>query len=246
MRMDRDLFAEHVRGIDDRLGLVVEHLLAEPGTDAAVDAAGRGEFDHVGAAPDLKPDGAAAIVGTVAGVARSLEIGAQFVPIAERSVHMPRATRNRITRIDDARPLNLPRKDRVAQRQRRPVAIAQIAHRGEARAQGLHAVYLGIEGLCCRAERHFLELARQTASIAGQVDVAVDQAGQDIFVLEIDQHRAGIGRPEAVENRNHLAIFDDDRRRAATGAECSAPASASGRSIVDFISLSPVARWQPA
>src|SRR3546814_11343247 len=39
--------------------LVIEHLLAEARTDPAVDPAGRGEFDHVGAAPDLEQSGRA-------------------------------------------------------------------------------------------------------------------------------------------------------------------------------------------
>src|SRR3546814_16632675 len=64
--------------------LVIEHLLAEARTDPAVDPAGRGEFDHVGAAPDLEPHRAAAVVGAVAGVARAREEGAEFVAITER------------------------------------------------------------------------------------------------------------------------------------------------------------------
>src|SRR3546814_2835603 len=71
VRVHRDLLAEHMRGLDDRPCLVIEHLLAEARTDPAVDPAGRGEFDHVGAAPDLEPHRAAAIVGAVASVARA-------------------------------------------------------------------------------------------------------------------------------------------------------------------------------
>src|SRR3546814_15100136 len=72
--------------------------------------AGRGEFDHVGAAPDLEPHRAAAVVGAVAGVARAREEGAEFVAITERAVHMPRAARNAGAGIDAARPLPLERK----------------------------------------------------------------------------------------------------------------------------------------
>ncbi len=106
---------------------------------------------------------------------------------------MPRAARDAGAGIDDARPLHLAREDRVAERQRRPIAVAEVAHRGETRAQRLHAVDLGIEGLRGGAERDFLELAGDAARVARQVDMAVDKAGEDIFVLEVDQRRAGFG-----------------------------------------------------
>src|SRR3546814_8660905 len=73
---------------------------------------------------------------------------------------MPRAARNAGAGIDDARPLHLAREDRVAERQRCTVAVAEIAHGGEAGAQRLHPVRLGIERLRGGAERDFLELAR--------------------------------------------------------------------------------------
>ena len=77
----------------DRLRLVIEHLLAQPRADPAVDPAGGREFDHVGAAPDLEPHRAAAIVGAVAGIARPREEGPQLVAIAQGTVHMPGAAR---------------------------------------------------------------------------------------------------------------------------------------------------------
>ena len=60
-----------------------EELFAEAGADATVDAAGRREFDHVGAAPDLKPRRPPTIVGAVAGVGRTLEKGTQFVTVTQ-------------------------------------------------------------------------------------------------------------------------------------------------------------------
>jgi hypothetical protein len=130
---------------------------------------------------------------------------------------MPRAARNAVARIDDARPLHLARRDRVAQRQRRPVAVAEVADGGEARAQRLHAVRLGIEGLRGGAERDLFELAGDAARVARQMDVTVDQAGEDIFVLEVNQRRVGFGGLIAVGNANDLATFDDDRRCTARG-----------------------------
>src|SRR3546814_20720588 len=68
---------------------------------------------------------------------------------------MSRAARNAGAGIDDARPLHLAREDRVAERQRGTVAVAEIAHGGEAGAQRLHPVRLGIEGLRGGTERDF-------------------------------------------------------------------------------------------
>src|SRR3546814_20526753 len=111
--------------------LVIEHLLAEARTDPAVDPAGRGEFDHVGAAPDLEPHRAAAVVGAVAGVARARAEGAEFVAITERAVHLPRAARNAGPGIDDTRPLHLARDARVPERQRAPLPVPEIPHGDE-------------------------------------------------------------------------------------------------------------------
>ncbi len=62
------LATEHVRGVDDGLHLVSKHLLIQAAGDVAVHATGRGELDHVGALRDLRTDGAAAIVCTIAGI----------------------------------------------------------------------------------------------------------------------------------------------------------------------------------
>src|SRR3546814_1688788 len=97
---------------------------------------------------------------------------------------MSRAARNAGAGIDDARPLHLAREDRVAERQRGTVAVAEIAHGGEAGAQRLHPVRLGIEGLRGGTERDFLELAGDAARVTRQMDMAVDEAGEDIFRSE--------------------------------------------------------------
>src|SRR3546814_1123874 len=91
---------------------------------------------------------------------------------------MPRAARNAGAGIDDARPLHLAREDRVAERQRGTVAVAEIAHGGEAGAQRLHPVRLGIERLRGGAERDFLELAGDAARVTCQMDMAVDETGE--------------------------------------------------------------------
>ena len=56
------------------------------------------------------------------------------------------------------------------------------------------------------------------AAIGRQVDMAVDQAGQDRFVLEVDDRDAGLRRRDmAVMDRYDAALVDHDGRRAAHG-----------------------------
>src|SRR3546814_5243999 len=113
-----------MRGLDDRLCLVIEHLLAEARTDPAVHPAGRGEFDHVGDAPDLEPHRAAAIVGAVASVARARKARPKLVAVAPRAIHMFRPARNAGDGIDAARPLTLTLQARVTVRQRDHSSVA--------------------------------------------------------------------------------------------------------------------------
>ena len=88
MRMHRDLLAVHVRGLDDRTRLVLEHLRTKPGRDATVDATGHRELDHVHATPDLRAHRLAAGVGAVAQVLRLEMIGERLAQ-AKPSVGMP-------------------------------------------------------------------------------------------------------------------------------------------------------------
>ena len=66
MGVDRDLAAIGMGGVDQRPRFILKHAGRQPG--AAVDAAGGGEFDDVGAAVDLAADHAAASFDTVAEV----------------------------------------------------------------------------------------------------------------------------------------------------------------------------------
>ena len=61
-----------------------------------------------------------------------------------------------------------------------------------------------------------LDAYGEAARVAGQVDVAVDQPGKDIFVAKVDQRRAGIGRLVPVGDRDDLSALDDDRRGTAS------------------------------
>src|SRR3546814_14495539 len=100
-----------MRGLDDRPCLVIEHLLAEARTDPAVDPAGRGEFDHVGAATALEPHRAAAIVGAVASVAPARPARRNHVAESHGAILLSRAARTAVDGLAQQRPLHLPRAD---------------------------------------------------------------------------------------------------------------------------------------
>jgi len=101
-----------------------------------------------------------------------------------------RGDRDRAAGIDDARTHHPAVVDRIAQRERRTAAIAQVAHRGEARAQGLHAVPLRPQGIESRARAHRLDERGLAAGVGVEVHMAVDEAGQHEPVAEVDHARA--------------------------------------------------------
>src|SRR3546814_13318287 len=111
---------------------------------------------------------------------------------------MSRAARNAGAGIDDARPLHLAREDRIAERQRGTVAVAEIAHGGEAGAQRLHPVRLGIEGLRGGAARDFLALAGDAARVTRQMAMAADEAGGVMCLLQMDRPGAGSWKMDVV------------------------------------------------
>jgi hypothetical protein len=68
MRVHGDFLSVQVRGLDQRLGFVVQHLPAQACADAAVHAARRHDLDVVDAAADLQAHRATAGLGAVAQV----------------------------------------------------------------------------------------------------------------------------------------------------------------------------------
>ena len=120
---------------------------------------------------------------------------------------MPAGNRKRATRSEDTRPGHRSCLDRVTQSERRITRRPQIAHRGEARPRGeqgvLHASY----------RRTFVTVGRFAPEgrtrIAGQMDMRIDQAGEDRFVLHVD-HGCTCRGGCAGFDPNNTAIFDDN------------------------------------
>ena len=186
MGVGGDFLAEQFCRLDNGGGFIRKHLLAEAGADAAVDAAGRGELDHVGPARDLQADRAAAIFSAVAGIAGGIEIFAQLVAVAQRAIHVARGGGDRGAGIEDTRTGDLSVIDGVPKGEYGAVAVSQIAHRGEAGIQRLHAVLPGIEGLRGGRESDVFQLRGDAPGIGCQVNMGIDQAGQDVAVLEVE------------------------------------------------------------
>ena len=183
------LLAVEVRGLDDRPRLVLEHLRAEAEADAAVDAAGGRDLDDVDAARDLAADGAAAIVGAVAGAARAQQLLVKFLADAERRIHVAGGRRDRGAGVDDARADRPAAGDGVAEAEGDAVVRAEVADRGEAGVERLARV----PGRLVGAQRHAVgevgELALDPGPVGVEMDVAVDQAGQHEAVGKVDQPR---------------------------------------------------------
>src|SRR4029078_12313253 len=83
--------------------------------------------------------------------------------------------------------------DGVAQPEAEVVAGADVAHGGEARLEGLLRVHAGVKGLLRRLAHDALEEVEVEvlARLEGEVDVGVDEAGQQRDVAEVDDLRAG-------------------------------------------------------
>ncbi len=213
--MGGHFLAEQLRGLDDGARFIRKHLRAKARADAAVDAARGGELDHIRPARDLQADRAAAIFGAVARVACGVEILPQLVAVAERAIHVTGGAGDGIAGIHDARAGHLAVIDRIAQREHGAVSVAEIAHRGEPGVQRLHAVFPGIEGLRGRREGHVFQLGRDAARVGGEVDVGINQARQDIAVLQVDDaDRLVFRRLIAGREGDDLAVGDDNRRLA--------------------------------
>jgi hypothetical protein len=126
----------------------------------------------------------------------------------------PGRGRNRIAGVEDAGPRQLARGDRVAQRERHAVAVAEVAHGGEAGRERLARVDRGFIGMSGNAQGHVLQLAFDAGLVGGEVHVAVDQTGQHEAIAQVDD--AGVGRcaleggdgKVAITHRDDAAVVD--------------------------------------
>ena len=109
-----------------------------------------------------------------------------------------------------------PRGGGVADGEGGAAAVAEVADGGEAGLERLAGIGERAQGLRRRVLGHLLDQAAIAAGVGIEMDVAVDQAGQDEAVRKVDQaraRRAAATRPSRTSTIRPPAI--DDRRRAA-------------------------------
>ena len=94
--------------------------------------------------------------------------------------------------VGDAWAFDLARVDRVAERADHVLVAAEVPDAGEASEQSLLRVRDAFEQIVGAVALGGAEAgAQRVAADAEQVDVHVDQPGEDELVLEVDQRRAG-------------------------------------------------------
>ena len=215
VRVRRDLEAEQVGGIDDRLHLRIAEMRFQPAALLRQHAAGRGNLDKVGAVlaglPHLLRAFDCAGAGKTAGD-HVVDFGQEAAGIA-----VPADNRDGAARGDDARAGHHALRRRAAQRLRDLCsARAQVAHRGEARfcrqprvLGREHGVPFG------RVDRRAPVIA---ARIARDMRVQVDQARHDRLAGQVHALRA-VGRgAHAILDRDDASVGDGDRRGAGGAA----------------------------
>ena len=213
MGVGGDAAAEGVSGLDDGAHLVRHHLPVEAARYVRKDAAGGGELDHLGAGRNLLAHRPAAIVGAVAGVGRALAGDLGEVAVEAVDAAMAAGDRDAAAGRDDGRAGELAGIDRVAQRGDGARLAAEVADRGEAGEQGAAGVEQGGIGLVLIIAARRLQPRLEAVVEAAEMDVHVDQAGEDIGVAQIDD--AGAGQVDiAVADLGDAAAADDDARLA--------------------------------
>ncbi len=217
MCMHGNFLAVQMRGLDDRARLVGEHLLAEPGADATVDATGSCELDDIDAARNLVAHRATAVVGAVAH-RRIRHRRPQFLTIAEAPVHVPGTGRDRATGVEDARAGYLACGNGVAQRQDHAIAVTEIAHGGEAGRQRLARVDRSLVRDVGDTVGDVRQLAFYAGLVRSQVHMAVDQSRQHEARALVDDRGVsrdafeGAGIQITIANRFDAVVADQQRR----------------------------------
>lgn len=192
--------------------LLVGELLVDTGGDVRQHPAGGDDLDRIGAHGDLPADRLAALIDAVAHAEPGLDAGAD---VAAESVHLAVPAGRRQDRAHAQHPgtPNLALGDRFAQGEDDVGLLrAHIAHGGEAgfqseaRAVGAVQADFGV-GILDRSHA----IAR--AELHRQVHMAVDQAGQDAAVLQVDEARAFRRVDEALGDSGDLAARDANALR---------------------------------
>jgi hypothetical protein len=148
------------------------------------------------------------IIGSIDDAQLGARIALQVCPIPIGAIGMTTGAAYGTARRVDARPWHHALVDRIAQGNRGIVAITQVAHGGETGFQGASRVHGGADRVIGHVPAELIGVSGRTG-FAGQVHMAVDQAGQAGHALEVDRAGSAPGRV-AVARRHCLdaAILD--------------------------------------
>ena len=178
--VDRDAHAEHVRLLDQRVHLGLTVLLAADAVGLGEDTAGAAKLDDLGTVLAQLADHGADLVRAVGDGRRvDMDVGRELGGIA-----MPAGRANRIGRGHDARAGDVAVLDRLLQPDIGIAVAADVADRREAGFEGL--LRMGDADRSPEARRVFQRVIPADGRVAGQVDVHVDQAGEQCQRAEID------------------------------------------------------------
>ena len=123
--------------------------------------------------------------------------------------------RNHCPRRDDGRANDHAVVDRIAQRGRGPAIAAQVAHGRKPRFQRLAGIVLSDDEHILDVAPGGFEAATQQVIVTRDMNVHIDQPGQDKSVCQVDDPRTAFGSGKAIAHFGDLAVADDDRRLSA-------------------------------
>ena len=168
----------------------------------------------------------AAAFDAVAEIFRLRQIARPGLVERPAAVHVAAGSGDRAGGVEDPRPLHPAALDRVAQRQRDAAVVAEVAHGGEAGAQHLHAVHLRLEGLQRLVVADLGQQRLLAAAVAGEMDVAVDQARKHVCRLRSMKAAPGSTRasPSLTETMRPLSTMIVDGPRDAFAGHVDQPA----------------------
>jgi hypothetical protein len=185
VRVRRDLEAQGMGRIDDRLHLGIGEMLAEPARLLRQHAAGGSDLDEVGTGPRSFPHPRRALLGPGAGIAA----GQCFEHFRAEAADVAVAADDRDSGAgrDDPGTVDQPLAGRPAEREADELRRADVANRGEAR--------LGRDARILDADdrRPLIGIDRFPpegfARLAGQMHMRVDQAWKDGLGREVHHTR---------------------------------------------------------
>ena len=205
-----DLHAQGMGCVDHGLDLVIGHELQLRVIADRHDAARRHDLDQVGALATQATDRAARRLRAVDQIVGPAGVG-KFGIQAVQGVAVAAGRAERRARHPHARSGRQACVDGVLECDDNAGRAADIANRGEARQQGRAGVVDRID-LVIEVGAGHGGVDRITPMIAlGDVDMVVDQAGQDGSAGKVNDLRAFGARGETFLNRNDSLVVDDDR-----------------------------------